>query len=54
MYREYEIKSCRGFYGIFCYGKLIQTADTLHEAERDLEEIENENQTDQEAKSIAS
>ena len=54
MYREYEIKACRNFYGIFHYGKLIQTADTLHEAEHDLEEIEHENQTDQETEGLAS
>ena len=41
-YQKYEIKRCRNFYGIFLYGKLIQTADTLHEAEQDLKEICNE------------
>ena len=45
--REYEIKRCRNFYGIFCAEKLVQTADTLHEAERDLEEIERENNNEQ-------
>lgn len=37
--KEYEIQHCRNFYGIFHWGQLIQTADTLHEAEQDLEEI---------------
>lgn len=36
---KYEIKRCRQFYGIFYCGELVQTADTLHEAEHDLEEI---------------
>lgn len=36
---EYEIKRCRNFYGIFHWGKLVQTADSLHEAEEDLEEM---------------
>lgn len=39
MYEEYTIKRCRNFYGIFLYGKLIQTADTYKEAREDLDEL---------------
>lgn len=39
MKEPYTIRRCRNFYGIFLYDKLIQTADSLHEAEKDLEEI---------------
>lgn len=41
-YDGYEIRQCRNFYGIFLYGKLIQTADTHREAEEDLKELLNE------------
>lgn len=47
---DYEIRRCRCYYGIYCGDVLIQTADTLHEAEYDLKELENEIQSKEKTK----